>query len=50
MMPVLVIHQFGALGMIGGPDFIATANLLMLHLWLIMVMLLDILNMVHCMV
>ncbi|GGC77704.1 hypothetical protein GCM10011508_01430 [Flavobacterium lutivivi] len=26
MMPVLVIHQFGALGMIGGPDFIATAK------------------------
>jgi Protein of unknown function (DUF1761) len=26
MMSVLVIHQMGALGMIGGPDFIATAK------------------------
>lgn len=26
IMTVLVIHQFGALGMIGGPDFLATAK------------------------
>ncbi|GAA4036848.1 hypothetical protein GCM10022386_23120 [Flavobacterium cheonhonense] len=26
LMPVLVIHQFGALGMIGGPEFIETAK------------------------
>lgn len=26
MMPVLTIHQFGPLGMIGGPDFIETAQ------------------------
>lgn len=26
LLPVLVIHQFGALGMIGGPEFIATAK------------------------
>lgn len=26
IMSALVIHQFGALGMIGGPDFIATAK------------------------
>ncbi|GAA4049329.1 DUF1761 domain-containing protein [Flavobacterium chungnamense] len=26
LMSALVIHQFGALGMIGGPDFIATAK------------------------
>jgi len=26
MMPVLTIHQFGPLGMIGGPDFIETAK------------------------
>ena len=26
IMSALVVHQFGALGMIGGPDFIATAK------------------------
>ncbi|MFN4197770.1 MAG: DUF1761 domain-containing protein [Flavobacterium sp.] len=26
MMPVLTIHQFGPLGMIGGPDFVETAQ------------------------
>lgn len=26
MMPVLTIHQFGPLGMIGGPDFVDTAQ------------------------
>lgn len=26
LLPVLVIHQFGALGMIGGPEFVATAK------------------------
>lgn len=26
IMPVLVIHQFGPLGMIGGPDMVATAK------------------------
>lgn len=26
IMPALTIHQFGALGMIGGPEFIATAK------------------------
>lgn len=50
MMPVLVIHQFGALGIMVDQILLQLQNLLMLHLWLIMVMLLDILNMVHCMV